>query len=111
MPRTTLTPTAVGPGGTAVTPAAANVDGHSVRYHPALDVTVVNGSGAPIDVTIPTPRTVDGLAIADQVGAVAAGATRRFSGFKPVHQQADGSVHLDFSAVTTVTVVATHPAS
>jgi hypothetical protein len=87
---------------------AANVDGHSVANDGKLTfVHVKNGSGGEVTVTIDTPGTVDGLAIADRTVAVPAGEERIIGPFPTAYyNQADGTVHVDFSAVTSVTIAA-----
>lgn len=55
------------PGLTGVTPSLAAASGGGDKVPPGSRVHVVNGSGSPIDVTIVTPGTVEGLAIADRV--------------------------------------------
>jgi hypothetical protein len=67
-------------------------------------VEVANGSGNPINVTIDTPGSVDGFAIADLVVAVAAGARKKIGPFTADFDQADGYVWVVCSAVTTVTM-------
>lgn len=70
---------------------------------------VENGSGSPITVTIPTPATVSGLAVAEAGGSVPAGGFRLFGPFprsvfgQPVGDADAGRVHVDYSAVTDVT--------
>lgn len=105
MARTAITPQSAD-GGATVTFEAANVDGNS--YTPARGriLLVDNGSGASVTVTLPTPATVDGLAIADKTVAVAAGAVAAVA-LGPVpyaYLQTGGVVHVDYSAVTSVTV-------
>lgn len=105
MARTAITPQTPTAAGAAVTLEAANVDGNSVSLVTPKVLWVKNGSGSPINVTIPTPGTVGGLAIADQVVAVPA-AGERFIRLGRVHRQTTGLAHVDYSAVTTVTVAA-----
>lgn len=105
MARTALTVQQIVPAGLAPTYTPANVDGNSVPgRHTGRFVHVKNGSGASVTVTVPTPGTVDGNAIADRAVAIDAGADEFIGPFGPVYQQSDGSVHLDYSAVASVTV-------
>lgn len=107
MARTAITPqkaTSVGP---TIAFEPANVDGN--RFTPARGraLHVRNGSGSSITVTVPTPATTaDGLAIADRTVTVAAGALAVFGpgSSAGVYGQVDGSINVDYSAVTTVTV-------
>lgn len=112
MARTALASHAVVDEGVAVTMSAANVDGHSIAGGGDVILLVENGSGSSINVTIQTPATTDGLAVADQVVAVAAGVTKAIGPFRPATYDrptgaADaGLVYVDFSAVTSVTCAA-----
>lgn len=108
MARTALAVQQVSRSGLNPTFSAANVDGHSVKNTGAEAVYVKNGGGAPINVTIPTPGTVDGQAIGDRVVAVPNGGERIIGPFpKNVYDQpGTDDVHVDFSAVTSVTVAA-----
>lgn len=107
MARTSITPqkaTSVGP---TVTFEPANVAGNSFAPARGRALHVRNGSGSSITVTVPTPgTTADGLAIADRTVTVAAGAHAVFApgSSAGVYGQVDGSVNVDYSAVTTVTV-------
>jgi hypothetical protein len=104
--RTAITPQKTTAAGLAVAFEPANVDGNSFRPANGRVLHVRNGSGAAITATLPTPGTVDGLAIADRAITVAAGAHTAISvGPLPgIYGQPDGTVHLDWSSVTTVTV-------
>lgn len=106
MARTAITPQTPTVAGAAVTYEPANVDGNSVDLAtgPKL-LHVKNGSGASITVTLPTPGTVAGLAIADRTVAVPAGGERLIR-LDRVVRQTNGTAHVDYSAVTTVTVAA-----
>ena len=104
MARTAVTATQIDRSGDQVTGAAANVDGHSVTWRDTLFFYVNNGSGSAVTVTVDTPGTVDGLAITDLTLSVPAGEDRIFGPFPAdYYRQSDGSVHVDFSAVTSVT--------
>ncbi len=58
------------------------------------------------NVTIKTPGLVRGLTIAEQVIAVANGTRQKIGPFDSasIYNQADGTVHIDYSSVTTITV-------
>lgn len=86
---------------------AANVDGHSVPGSGDILIEVSNASGGAVAVTIPTPATVGGLAVADGGGSIPAGQRRIFGPFRAdLCNQSDGTVSIDFSAVTSVTCAA-----
>lgn len=110
MARTALTVNAVVETGTTLSATSANADGHSLvntARANQLFLYVNNGGGSSINVTIQTPGTVRGLAIADQVVAVGAGAIKLIGPFDPsFYNQAAGTVYVDFSSVTSVTVAA-----
>jgi len=97
--RTGLTPVMTGP-----TLDGDIIDSGAVQLH------VLNSSGAPITVTVQSPVTVDGLAVEDQEITVAAGALK-IAGPWPARtfrQDADavvgpGRVLVDYSSVTSVT--------
>lgn len=99
--------------GLTATFSAANAAGHWIE--PGSILEVVNGSGGSIDVTLITQETRAGLAVSDQVIAVGAGARKHIHVPKadqapflvPIDGGADdGMIHVDFSAVTSVTVAA-----
>lgn len=112
MARTALASQQTDDAGITVAFTAANVDGHVIEGSGDTLLLVDNGSGGPINVTVQTPATQDGLAVAEQVVAVAAGAIKAIGPFKPATYDrptgaADaGDVYVDFSAVATVTVAA-----
>lgn len=98
--------------GITVAFTAANADGHSVEGGGDVILLIENGSGSSINVTVQTAATTDGLAVSDQVVAVAAGALKAIGPFRPTtYDRASGAsdagkVYVDFSAVTTVTCAA-----
>lgn len=112
MARTALATQPVVDEGTVVAMTAANADGHSLDGGGDVILKVTNGSGGSINVTVESAATEDGLAVADQVVAVAAGATKYIGRFRPTTYDrptgaADaGKVYVGFSAVTSVTVAA-----
>lgn len=108
MARTALTPVQVPIAGVALSPTAANVDGHSIVYKDTLFLYVNNASASPVTVTIQTPKTISGLGVDDQPVVVAAGAEAliRIGGYSDLYRRSDGTVYVDFSAVTSVTVEA-----
>ena len=114
MPRTAVTPQAASGAGSTVTFEPANTDGNSFTPKQGRALHVRNGSASPITVTVPTPVTSEGLAVADRTVTVAAGAHGVFApgsaAVSGIYAQTDGAVHVDYSAVTTVTVaVIDHP--
>lgn len=109
MARTALAPVQAVDEGAVWALAAANVDGHTIPGGGDVLLFVLNGSGASINVTVQTAATEDGLAVAEQVVAVAAGVQKVIGPFRPTTYDrpsggADpGVIYVDFSAVTSVT--------
>lgn len=103
MPRTAITPQVVTAAGVAVSYEPANVDGNSVPVDTRSIVHVKNASAGAVTVTSPTPGQAEGLDIADRVVSVPASAERMFR-VTGVLRQSDGTAHLNYSAVTSVTV-------
>lgn len=96
----------IGYDGAVVALTAAPADGDIVEGGTLL--VVANGSGASVDVTLVNPNTQDGLAVANRVVAVAAGATKHIPVPSRMAQDVDalegaGKVLVNYSAVTTVT--------
>lgn len=112
MARTDLTVQPVTIAGATPSYAAANVDGHAVANTGHEFLHVKNGGGAPITVTIVTPLTVGGRAVADDTVTVPNGGERMIGPFsQTAHSHPSGSadaseVHVNFSAITSVTVAA-----
>jgi hypothetical protein len=112
MARTALATQPIVDEGTVVTMTAANVAGHSIQGGGDVIIVVTNASGSAINITIQTAATEDGLAVADQVRTVNAGATKYFGRFRPTTYDrpsgaADpGTIYVDLTAVTSVTIAA-----
>lgn len=103
MARTALTAQRISSAGTEIALTAANVDGHSIPMRAGLVLLVRNGDAAPHTVTVPTPLTVDNLAVTDQAITVTAGEDRYIAlGTKPAYRQADGTAYINFDAVTSM---------
>lgn len=108
MARTALTVQQIARSGLAPSYTAANAAGHSVQNNGRVFLHVKNAGGSICNVTIETPGTVDGLAVADRTVAVAATTGDAMIGPFPenVYDQADGTINVDFDQVTSVTVAA-----
>lgn len=89
-----------------LTPAyvAASAGGDKVVPGAGSYVHVKNGSGASITVTLVTPGSVDGLAIADRAVAVGAGAEAKIAVPNLYKDPTDGLAALTYSAVTSLTI-------
>lgn len=114
MPRTALNPQLIPSNGTGLTPVytAAEALGHICPVGTILHVK--NGGGSSINVTIQTGGTLEGRTLADDVIAVPNAQERmiHLASRKVLARQASpdlGSVYVDFSAVTTVTVALLKP--
>lgn len=87
---------------------APSVDGDNIPCG-NIFLWVENAAGAPITVTIQTPATMAGLAVAEAGGPVANGTRRLFGPFpKAVYGQPAGQidvdlVRVDYSAITSIT--------
>lgn len=91
-----------------VAPATVAAGGGGDEFYPDENtwLEVTNGGGAPINVTVSTPKTHHGKAIADDVVAVPAGATRKLGPYpaEDYANPADGKADVSYSGVTAVTV-------
>lgn len=111
MARTALTVTDLDDAGVAPAAVPGTVDGHKARNHGDLILVLKNGGAGAHVVTIPTPNTVDGLAIADRTISLAAGQTKYASEFTPEDYNQSGAdagmIYIDYDATQSeVTVVA-----
>lgn len=106
MARTDITAQAVSSTGLSPTLEPANVEGNAYVLRKGRVLRVKNGSASPITVTLPTPGTIDGLAVTDRTVAVPATTGDVFIslGRGDAYRQSGGKVHVDYSAVTSVTV-------
>ena len=107
MARSALSIQEISAAGLVATYSAANVDGNSILNTSKEDIClhVKNGGGGSINVTLQTPASSHGEPIAERVVAVAAAAETFFGPFnRDVFNQSDGSVYVDYSGVTSVTV-------
>jgi hypothetical protein len=99
-----LTPQVVQITGTIPTHNAAAAGGDTVPAGDRTWLHVKNGGGSSVTVTLTTPGTVSGLAIADVAVAVGA-AGEKLVGPLPSHLFGD-QVAITYSGVTSVTVAA-----
>jgi hypothetical protein len=111
LTQTALTVSTITRAGITDTLAAANADGSRFSNDGKTFLEVANASGDTITVTVETPGTVDGLAIADLEVAVPDGTTKFIGPFPPsLYNQLAGSytgyVYVTYSSATTVTVAA-----
>lgn len=119
MPRTELTAVIPDEDGIVESPVAANVDGFYLKPNSGrMVLEVINGGGAPIDVTLQTTYTSGVNTLSDNVVSVTNGdrvkinipasVLSNYLATNPDTSQARSVVLVDFSAVTSVTCVLSH---
>lgn len=112
MARTALTVTDITKSGvdSAATLEAANADGEKFYNNGRTFVEVLNANAADCTLTFQTPRTVDGLAVAEHTVVVSQNERMLIGPFptQTFNQTSTdaGMVYMDYSAVTDVTVAA-----
>lgn len=103
----TLTNQPVVRGGLAPSYAAAAGGGDKFRPNENVLLHVKNGSGGAITVTVVTPGTVGGEAIADRAVSVPAGGERMIGPFPErlfANNSDSGLASITYSAVTSLTI-------
>ena len=106
MARTARTATQITRAGVAQTLTAVDsANGEKITIvSKTMFLVVANASGGSINVSLTRARKVDGDAPAAKVIAVANGATKLIGPFPAGdYAQSDGTVHVDYSAGTSVT--------
>lgn len=106
MPRTNLTSTQI--SRTGLTPTFGAVDQPNGNDFLNVDertyIHVKTGGSATV-LTVPTPITIDGLAVADLSVSIGTSSERIIGPFpQQYYNQTDGKVYLDWSVGTSVTV-------
>ncbi|MDX2681105.1 hypothetical protein [Streptomyces soliscabiei] len=99
-----LTTTVVGLTGAAVAYTAAAGGGDTCQTGAGVLLLVKNGDASSHTVTLATPATVNGLAIADRAIAVAAGAEMAIPVTNDYRDPSTGRAAITYDAVTSVTV-------
>jgi hypothetical protein len=106
MARNALTIQVPGLTGLELSETALNADGHKFVAHRDAQIILVNGA-TEFDLTILTPVTVDGLAVADKVVTIPANETWILN-LKDVsldnYVQSDGMIYLDYDETSNGTV-------
>ncbi len=88
----------------------ANVDGNYFANTGRQMVAVINASGGPITVTQIIQETLDGAAVNPQTASIPDGVTAILGSYDTgVYNDDDGFVQLEYSDVTSVSVVAFEP--
>ncbi|MCZ4605373.1 hypothetical protein O3S80_16780 [Streptomyces sp. Lzd4kr] len=101
----TKVPIATGVADVAAVAVAAAGGGDSAPVGPGRFLYVNNGSGGSLTVTVATPGTASGLAIADTAVAVGAGDIALIP-LANVHRGSNGLAAITYSGVTSLTVAA-----
>lgn len=107
MPRTALTVQTTSRAGLAAVYSPADaVNGNDFPNTGGEFLHVKNTGAAPVTLTIPTPVTIDGLAVADRTVSIPATTGDLFIGpfDNSFYGGNDGRVQLDWSAATGVTI-------
>lgn len=95
------------PGGVELVPVAAEVDGNAFANTGNQWLYVLNSGGGNLVVTIQTPKTVDGNAVAEVTKTLATTEDWVFGVFRTdVYNQPSGEVYVDYDGVTSVFVQA-----
>ena len=106
MPRTVLAAQAMAISGLKPVYTAANVDGHSVANNGEMFLHVKNAAVADITVTLVSIPDPWGR-VGDRAVVVPDGEELMIGPIPPLlYNQADGTVYVNFTAVTSVTVAA-----
>lgn len=109
MPRTALVPVQLSFNGVTPAFAAANATGHSiVNVNGTMWLEVKNAGAAVCNITIQTPATFKGVAVAEVAVVVPITSGDKIIGPFPadLFNQPGGVVYVDFDQVTSVTCVA-----
>lgn len=91
------------PGGSASTLTAAAGGGDTCPAGDGIFLEANNGSGGPLTITLATPGTVEGLAIADRPVIVPAGERWKIP-VPRIFADSTGRCAITYSGVTTLTV-------
>lgn len=105
MARVTIVPSQMIPGGVAFSPVAAEIDGNAFPNTGNQLFYVNNGGGGSVILTIQTPLTIEGLAVAEVTKTLLTTEEWVFGTF-PTHifNQSNGEVWIDYDGVTSVTI-------
>ncbi len=82
-------------------------DNYQTPNNGRLFIYVTNGGGGTSVVTIATPGTVDGLAVADRTVSIGTGEDAMIGPFPPhIYNNANGEIDVSFDVITSVTIAA-----
>lgn len=105
MARQTKTVEKIVNSGLAATYTAGHADGHKSTWTKDLFFHVVQGAGARV-VTIPVAKTFEGRVITSLTVNIAENTDEFIGPFAPEYVQSDGTVWINFDAVTNTTLAA-----
>lgn len=91
------------PGGSASTLVAASGGGDTCAAGDGVFLEVNNGGGSSVTVTLVTPGTVEGLAVADRPVTIPAGERWKIPVGR-IYAKSDGQADITYSGVTSLTV-------
>jgi len=105
MARTQITVQSITRSGLQPTNTALIADGHKFLNDGKLTFIQVENGATAFTLTIQTPKTVDGLAVAERTISIGTNEEHLIGPFPAdTYNQADGMVYLDYSDVTDGTV-------
>lgn len=104
MARSALSVIDVALAGTNPHPTAADAQGQFVTWARDLALVVRNSDASSKTITLNVPATVNGLTIPNRPVTVATNSTQIIPLGATEYRQIDGTVTIDYSAVTSVTV-------
>lgn len=105
MPRTLLPDQVPTSGGIVPAYTAAGADGHAFNLNPGTVLEVETGATG-TTMTVVSPGSTDAGDLPDKAVAIPANQRRRFNfrGALATYRQEDGTAHINFSSVATVTL-------
>jgi hypothetical protein len=94
--------------GTEPTYTGAITDGHMIEWKERMFVHIFNDDTASKTITIPVPQTISGLSVEDKTVSIPASTDMLIGPFleRQTYRQDDGTVYIDYSATTLVTIAA-----
>lgn len=100
MARAALTVYTPAAAGTQITKTAMAADGFSFAFSGKNDVIHIDNGATAMVITLPTPATSGGLAIADRTVSIGSNESWVIGGLSRIYVQSDGSVHIDTDDAT-----------
>ncbi|KKK48334.1 hypothetical protein LCGC14_3146150 [marine sediment metagenome] len=105
MPRVTITPSQLIVGGVAFSPVAVETDGNAFPNTGNQLFYIKNSNAGTIVVTIQTPLTIEGIAVAEITKSILTTEEFVFGTFSThIFNQSNGEVWIDYDVATSVTI-------